>query len=229
MVLGLMISACTSISVRKGTTISILEDVTETDFVSRPNAQSIQSLFNLDKEPWSSVKFRHGIISSLIHNKRFDISLNGENALFGNELIRISKIKSFKASVDSILSLSYSDKPHNSSSIFTPIVDELKILQKDSLSSTRLYVFSDLQENNSEWFSVHQYNDFKLLKTNPEKVKDLFLEHTSGLIQASNIKIIVVYQPQTIKQDKVFALMRKVYTLVFDELGIDIEFIAHLN
>jgi hypothetical protein len=229
MVIGLTMSACTN-SEQTGITISVLEDVTETDFIAKPDIEAIRLRFNLEANSWQSATFRYGAISSLVHNKRSEFSLGGGTALMGNQLERDAEIKKFYTKMDATLSEPKDSTVHQYSSIWKPLVEELKVLQKDSLNQITLSVYSDLQENNGDWFSVHRYADLMLLEKSPEKVKALFLQQASEVAGgSSNIKVMVVYQPRTIKQDKAFALMRKLYTAVFAELGITIEFISHLN
>jgi len=229
LVLGLTLSACTN-SEQAGTTISVLEDVTEADFTTRPDAKAISSKFDLFDNSWQSATFRYGTMNSLVHNKRLELHIEGGMALTGNQLVRDAEIAQFEKDIDSILSMPKTDKTYNYSSIWKPIVEELLVLQKDTLSQITLSVYSDLQENNKDWFSVHRYKDLMLLENHPDKVKDVFLKQATGIVtNPSNLKVIVIYEPQTLKQDKRFAQMRRVYTDVFAELGIPIVFTAHLN
>lgn len=229
LVIGLTMSACTK-SEQVGTQISILEDRTEEDFIAKPNPIQIKQKFGLDEDSWKSAIFRHGHISSLVHNERAEIKLIGGTALLGNQLERDAEVEAFYKRTDSILNnrIDVGDYPY--SSIWKPIVEELVYLQKDTINSTELYVYSDLQENNSEWFSVHRYKDMLQLERQPERVKELFLKHASRLKRTdSTIKVIVVYQPRTIKEDKAFALMKALYTSIFKELNLPIEFVSNLN
>ncbi len=228
LVLGLMLSACTN-SEHTGMTISVLEDVTEPDFVARPNAEVVCTNFGLDDNPWQSATFRYGTVSSLVHNRRSELRLEGGTALMGNQLERDVEITKLHAGIDTILTASKDCEVHQFSSIWEPIVEELEYLQKDLQHQSTLYVFSDLQEN-SKWFSIHRYDDWKLLKTTPDKVKDLFLKQATSINRNnSNIKVVVVYQPANLKQDEIFSMLSALYSAVFNELGIQIEFTTNLN
>lgn len=229
LVIGLTVSACTN-SEQTGVTISVLEDVTETDFVARPKVKSIISDFEFDTYPWRCTTFRYGTMNSLVHNRRLELSLDGGTALTGNQFERDAEIAEFEKGIDSVLSVPRDDKAYRYSSIWKPIVEELMVLQKDTLNQITLNVYSDLQENNEDWFSVHRYKDLRLLQSSPDKVKDLFLEQAKDIVKnPSNIRVVVVYEPQTMKEDKRFRQMRQVYSSVFEELGVPIEFTAHLN
>ena len=227
--LGLTMSACTD-SNEQGTSISVLEDRTEEDFIAKPSSNRIKQKFGLDKDSWKSAIFRHGNISSLIHNERYEISLKGETAMFGNQLERDLEVKQFLSKADSILNSRVVKNDYEYSSIWRPIVEELVYLQRDSISSTTLYIYSDLQENNNEWFSVHRYKDLLQLEKKTNKVKNLFLDKAKAVSKtSSNIKVVVIYQPRTVKEDKAFSLIKTLYVDIFKNLNIPIEFVSNLN
>ncbi len=228
LVLGLMLSACTAD--KKQTIISVLEDVTEADFLVTPHMSTILPQFHLDKDKWQAVEFRYGSISSLIHNKRVSYKLMSENALFANDIERKAKIKQFKQDVSEALKKNTYTEAHRYSAIWTPLMDEIRALQNIPKSNATLYLYSDLQENNSSWFSIHKYNDLMLLERNTQKVAERFLSETEGIKKGNkNITVIVVYQPRTMKEDIAFSKMKKLYTIVFKELGISIAFITKLQ
>lgn len=228
LVFGLMVSACTT-SENQGTVISILEDITETDFIAKPNAKSISDQFNLKTDPWHSAVFRYGCISSLNHNGRKEYVLESEKALLGNQLKRKGEVRGFENAIEQILKTDTIASVHQYSTIWTPLVAELKILQQYPNSQCTLYVFSDLQENNATWFSVHRYKDLRLLEQSPKKVTELFLTKAQELQKGgSNLKVVVVYRPRTMKEDAAFSKMITLYKAVFGELNISIEFKANL-
>ncbi len=228
MVLGLILSACTNLE-QTGIKISVLEDVTEVDFIARPQPNAVVSAFGFENDLWQSAKFRYGSITSLIHNKHDACFITGENSLMGNEVERKGLVVHFKKDVRRILEQPKDFSKGQYSSIWERIVRELEVLQKNMQNQSILYVFSDLQENNATWFSVHHYEDLKVLKTTPDKVKDQFLKHATSIIRYNpNIKVVVVYQPKDMKQDASFSMLSALYTSVFDELGVAISFTAQL-
>lgn len=97
-------------------------------------------------------------------------------------------------------------------------------------SDATLYLFSDLQENNPDWFSLLKYEDAIELKRNMESVVKRFVSRADGIRKGSkNIKVVVVYQPHNIKEDAAFSKMKQLYSAIFKALGISIEFIANMN
>lgn len=226
-VTGLIVSACT-LSGNSNTVISVLEDMTETDFVAKPSAKNIINQFGFDMDLWHSATFRYGRINSLIHNGRDFASIKQENALLGNELERRRLVTNFNKDVHDILYKPKESSGYNHSSIWLPIVEELKILQSDSISKSKLYVFSDLQEN-TRWFSVFRIADIQLLESQTDALVDMFLCKSQEIKSSRVIEVIVVYQPKTIAEDELFQKLKQLYLKLFSSLGISIKFTANLN
>ncbi|MDC9723427.1 MAG: hypothetical protein PSN34_11755 [Urechidicola sp.] len=222
-----MLSACTN-SENKGLIISVLEDITETHLVAQPDAETITALYNFDTNLWQSATFRYGRINSLMHNSREVVTLKGQQVLLGNELERRQLVAGFNMDVSALLNKPKDSTTYQHSSIWLPLAEELKTLQKEDNSQITLYVFSDLRENTS-WFSTYRTSDMKLLNNKSETIIELFLAKAKGLTSSENIKVVVVYQPQTITEDEMFQELRMLYTQLFLKLGIDITFIANLN
>jgi hypothetical protein len=226
-VIGLIVSACT-VSNNSNTVISVLEDMTETDFVAKPSSKNIINQFSFDIDLWHSASFRYGRISSLVHNSRYFVSIDQEKALLGNELERRRLITNFNKDVRDILNKPKDSSGYNYSSIWLPIIEELKILQSDSISKSKLYVFSDLQEN-TRWFSVFRIADIHLLESQTDALVDSFLSKSKGIKSSNVIEVIVVYQPKTIAEDELFQKLKQLYLKLFSSLGISIKFTANLN
>lgn len=227
LVLGLMLSACTN-SENRTTVISVLEDHTETDFRAKPTKESITALYGFDTKLWQSATFRYGRINSLVHNVREESNIKGQQPLLGNELERRQLVADFNLDIKKLLERPKDSVVYQHSSIWLPLVEELMTLQKDTLSQTTLYVFSDLREN-SKWFSTYRASDMKLLNTKTEDVISLFLNKAKGITATDTIKIVVVYQPQTIEEDDFFRQLRELYSQLFSRLGMNITFTANLN
>ena len=226
-VYALTLSACTT-SADTPQVISVLEDVTETHFVAQPNTSSIIGQFNLEANLWKGAIFRYGQINSLIHNKREAFSLESNKALLGNELERRSAVKTFQNHIQQALKTVKDSTAHHSSSIWKPLVEELKSLQQLPNTNSVLYLFSDLQEN-SNWFSVHRYKDLQQLHTDKEAVWCLFLKQAEDIIASQTLTVVVVYQPRTLKEDEAFSKMKALYQTLFQKLGIPIVFTSHIN
>ena len=228
MVLWLTVSACTFFE-SKGRLISVLEDCTETDFIAQVEYETINPKFALDSDIWQSSVFRYGAITSLSRNKIEEVSLPSQNFLMGNDLERRQLVKQYKQNIQQILDEPRDYSNNQYSSIWKPIVRELEVLQTHTDKISTLYVFSDLGENSPRWFSIYKSEDLNLLKQNPEKVVSLFLKEASSVQRHNpNIEVVVVFQPKNMHEDDMFMTLSKLYTSIFQELGISLSFVSKL-
>ncbi len=227
MVLGLTMSACTNTGTTR-TTISVLEDVTESNFLTCPSHELLVPKLGLQSDMWASARFRYSTITGINYNHRKELFIEKQMALLGNELERKKKVTDFLSEMKTVLTKDKTTNPYKHSSIWEPLIKELIVLQKDTSFTTELYVFSDLQEN-ALWFSVYKKSDLKTLKMTPKKIVDLFLYKASAITKGTkHLKVIVVYQPKDIQEDMAFKHMVNLYTTLFEHLQISIEFTANI-
>ncbi len=215
---------CGTDTTDNGITISVLHDRTEDHFIARPTVDAITPLFPFGDDLWKGATFRYGEITGLNFNRRREVSIDNENSLLGNELERRQAISDFLVSVSKILNDTTAIAKQKESSIWRPIVEELKVLGRGSIQGSQLFVFSDLKENTSDGFSFYRPKDRKLLQNTPEKVVKTYLEMAEGVAASGNTRVTVVYQPHDTDDDKEYLLMVGLYKAVFKRLGIPIEF-----
>lgn len=226
-ILGISLTSCINTN-PIGQTIAVLEDITDTTFISRPEPNLIIKKFDLDKDKWQSARFRYGSITSVGYNKQFEITLEKEQSLLGNDLERRKIVAEFITELKEILTKNKTEKVLQHSSIWMPLVKELTLLQNDTIRNVTLYVFTDLQENSS-MFSVYKTKDLLLLHRNIQKVKTLFLNSIGDFKKTNpNLSVIIVFQPRDLKEDVQFQKMVALYKLLFKELEIPITFKANI-
>lgn len=219
-------TAC--IESHKNIQISVLRDVTETDFVAQPTYHGIATQFGLNDNMWHGVQFRYTTISDVQFNNLQSFGIEGEQSLLGNALDRKKTVDEFLHKVKQVLEhdKSYSERGH--SSIWVPLTREVVQLQKDPTSEATIYLFSDLIENSEIWSAYHT-KDIKLFDTDFNSVKARFLNEAHAVNRdQGNVKVIVVFQPKGLDDDRTYRKMVRLYTALFQELGITIEFIANL-
>ena len=203
--------------------ITILEDVTEPDFLSRPHAEAIFENYGFDKDLFAQANFRYSTISSLEHNPEHNLSLDGSGPFFANELDRRVAVKGFQRAIERIIPSVPPSQGHEYSSIWKPIVREIILLQQQE-GLKQLFIFSDLQEN-SKFFSIHQYSDFNRLVNQERQVMQQFLELAHQIERSDSLlNVTVVHQPKTMENDEQYNRMKALYQLIFRELDIDITF-----
>jgi hypothetical protein len=164
--------ACTS-NENKQTSISILKDITEPDFIAYPSSQNVLPVFRLKTDKWQSVRLRYSVLSSILYNQQYEYTLPSEMALFGNETERNYEVKKFTSKITYVLDSLSSQYSENYSCIWEPVVKELSYLQGQTSKSV-LYVYSDLQEN-SIWYSVYEKEYSKNQEADFLRTKLLFL------------------------------------------------------
>lgn len=206
--------------------ISVMEDITERDFKLSPSSESILPLYDFNNDMWKGAKFRYSVLSSINFNEQYNCSLPSETSLLGNEPQRKHLVKSFKNNVRFILDSSQHQNTESYSAIWEPIVKEMKSLQGKEISYT-LYIYSDLLENSS-WFSFYRKKDQRKLENRPKEIVELYLNKANGIKKHSHLKVIVMYQPRSVKEDADYQIMVSLYQQVFDKLELPISFKTNL-
>lgn len=216
----------------KGVRISILEDITETDFLVKPSPKNILPKLGLQDDLWSAVTFSYSTISDVSINKRYQKTLSLERELLGNSLQRKQEVSGFIKEIDSVLRSSANRKElasKNHSSIWKPLLAEIMELQKNTLMTSSIFLFSDLRENSRFW-SSYRKSDIEKLQNNFDAVIQQFLQKAAAVKnkQSDHIQVFVVYQPSSIEEDEQYEIMKNLYKTLFKELQISIEFVANI-
>jgi len=230
-VTGLMhicMSSCSSSETDDSLVISIMEDVTEKDYKTRPHSQTIINDLHLTDNPWRSVTFRYTTVSELDYNRQEEVSLIQENRLVGNSYLRKKKIKEYTSDISSIIEQTRTPVEQSQSAIFLPIIRELRQLAQMSANTKELYVFSDLKENDSEWFSFYRSSNLQSLKNYPDEVVELFLAQIPEGASFDNVSLHIIYEPLNADDNQEFRLMVKLYQNIFDSLNVPLSFSANM-
>jgi hypothetical protein len=223
---GILLTACTE--QQKDIHISVLKDVTEADFVQQPNYDGIAPQFGLQENIWQGVQFRYTTISDVQFNNQESFGIPGESSLLGNAFERKKTVEGFLKRVKQVLESDKSTQERGHSSIWRPVVRELIQLQEDSMAEATIYLFSDLAENSDMW-SAYRPKDVMLFDTDFNTVKDRFLDEAQGVRRdQGNVQVNVVFQPKDMDDDRNYQKMVRLYSALFQELGIPIEFVANL-
>jgi hypothetical protein len=226
MLLSIIITACAE--QKNDVHISVLRDVTEADFVAQPTYESIAPKFGLEDGLWHGVQFRYTTISDVQFNNLGSFGIEGESSLLGNALERKKTVDGFLKRVKQLLESDRSDIERGHSSIWIPLVREIVQHQKDPTTEATIYLFSDLIENSDIW-SAYRPKDVKLFDADFNTVKNRFLDEAHTVLRnQGNVKVVVIFQPRGLEDDRTYQKMVRLYTALFQELGISIEFIANL-
>lgn len=226
LLLVITVSACTSIN-HKENTVSVLEDVTEKHFLVRPDSASIASRFGLENNPWQPAIFRYGTLSSLRHTERHQYRIKGESSLMSNSITRRGTVEEFHRTISKILTSGKDSTEHLRSNLWLPILEEIQQLKDHP--QAELYIFSDGIEN-SELFSLSNWEDVKLLAEEPVVIHQRFIEVARSFdLSENSTQVFFVYRPESIEEDRTFTMIKRLYEGLFHELEIQVTFVSNLN
>ena len=227
LILVMLFGACTS-DTPQTAIYSVLFDRTD-PLLAQPNTPEITTFIDID-DTEKNIYFRYAQISAVDFNPITQLIRPASQAgLFSNAVLEKQKADGFDKELEQILTISDSIFPASHSSIFQPIVSELKVLQSmPKQHSKTLIIYSDLMENNN-WVSYYRPRDYLLLERNPERLVQYYLEKAKGLSKNSNIKVHVVFIPNDNLENARFQKLQALYQNIFNQLGISIFFSANLT
>lgn len=222
------ISSCSHFESQGTKIISVIEDRTETHFKIRPKPEDISTHLAMENNLWRGTIFRYTTVSEIDYNQQKEIVLQAENQLTGNSYLRKKKIQDFKNEITAMLEYPRDSLEQEQSAIFLPLIRELIQLSEMEGSEKELIVFSDLKENDSEWFSFYRSSNLKTLQENPEEALELFLSRVPEGATFNQVSIHIIYEPLDAQDNREFRLMIKLYQHVFRELGVPFKISANL-
>jgi hypothetical protein len=223
----LCISSCNLSETNNTHIYSVIEDITEHNFKTRPQAEDLLEYINIDEGLWGSTRLRYTTVSEIDYNQRKELILSPENKYTGNSYLRKKEVQSFKNEVAHILENSTDSIAQTQSSIFLPIIRELDQLSLMRGAKRELIVFSDLKENDL-WFSFYNPSDLKSLENDMEKIGMLFLSKIPKDVRIKDVSLTIIYEPLDANDNQEFRLMVDLYKHIFKKLDVPISFSANL-
>ncbi|NVN95460.1 MAG: hypothetical protein HXX18_09285 [Bacteroidetes bacterium] len=197
-------------------------------FTVKPKADEIKNLYDFKNNIWDEANFRLINITDININKTYQAKIESENYLLSNKFKRKEKIKAFLTDIDKITVNSEKEKiGKDYSAIYEPIAKELNRLSQHKADKKYMLIYGDLMQNTDE-ISFYDKNVFEKLKSNPDKIKQYFNSQVS-LNNLGGIKIILLFQPNNIKQDVEYKVVSEFYKKLFEEKGAKVEITANLN
>ncbi len=224
----LSISSCNPFETQDTKVISVMEDRTETHFKMRPKSEDISAHLAMEDNLWKGTIFRFTTVSEIDYNQQTEVVLQPENKITGNSYLRKKKIQDFKNQITGILNYPRDSLEQKQSAIFLPVIRELIHLSEMEGSVKELIVYSDLKENDSDWFSFYRSSNLKTLQKNPDKAVELFLSKVPDGTKFNRVSLHIIYEPLDSQDNKEFRLMIKIYQQVFNKLEIPFEISANL-
>jgi hypothetical protein len=224
----LSISSCNPFETQDTKVTSVMEDRTETHFKIRPKSEDISAHLGMENNPWRGTIFRFTTVSEIDYNQQTEVVLEPENKITGNSYLRKKKIQDFKNEITGILNYTRDSLEQKQSAIFLPVIRELIHLSEMEGAAKELILYSDLKENDSEWFSFYRSSNLKTLQENPDKAVELFLSKVPDGTKFNGVSLHIIYEPLDSQDNKEFRLMINIYQRVFNKLGVPFKISANL-
>lgn len=184
---------------------SILVDIT-TPGAEMPDSTSIKNSLAIQEDKWAGTSFALATISDVGYNPKCECKIAPASSLLDNLVERNHEVRQFWNCYRSAWKLLNDTLGREHSSVFQPIVYELELLLGSPATTKNLVVYSDLQEHSSV-FSVHDPQDFALLKKNPKAVLERLEAKTPIPSSLAGITIQFIYRPLHPDDDERFSLM----------------------
>lgn len=205
---------------------SILHDTTD-PLLSVPDTDElVRSMDTTD--PDKTIVIRYGNISDVDYNKVEELVRPRQQiGLLANQVVEKKKQRQFEKELQSLFQERDSLEPASHSSIFVPIVRELKFLASlPDASIKHLIIYSDLIEN-SDLVSFYHPEGMRLLNHHQDILLKMYMEKTKTIPPISNIRVQVIFIPKNQTENTQFRKIQELYQKVFDELNIPIVFSAN--
>ncbi len=220
-----MLCGCTATGERTEV-YSILYDITD-PLLAVPDADELVSAMDI-ADPDKTIIIRYANLTDVDYNKvRELVRPQRQMGLLANEVSEKKKQRQFERDVRALFGERDSLGPAPNSSVFLPIVNELRYLASLPREYTKqVIIYSNLMEN-SDLISFYRPQDIYLLDHRPEILLERFMEKTKGLPPISNIHVQVIFIPRDQAENARFRNIAVLYQKVFDGLKIPIVFSAN--
>jgi hypothetical protein len=200
--------------------LTVLADRTETDAITPPDIFTIRSVCNISKYPERSIDFRFLNIGNTDFNPVYHAELATADIL-GNKLERKSAVTTFFNVIDTLLVKENEYKyEYQTSSILTPLTEQLIRLQQTDASEKVVLLYSDVFEHSS-LISAYSKYDTKRIRKSPTLVANE-LRDKLQLTDFSGITLVIVHHPKTVADNYRFKLFVQLYRELFSNTNLNI-------
>lgn len=208
---------------------SVLHDITD-PLQAIPDPDELIRFMDIT-EPDKTIVLRYAHISDVDFNTvKQLVRPQQQTGLLANQVQEKKKHRQFEKDVRKLFEKQDSLAPASHSSVFLPIIRELRYLASLPDEYTKhLIIYSDLMENNNDFVSFYQPKDIRLLHQHPDILKDRYLNTAGTLPAVSNLHVQVIFIPKDNTENTQYREIQVLYQNVFDELGIPITFSANLT
>lgn len=205
---------------------SILYDITD-PLLAVPDADELVPAMDI-ADPDKTLVVRYANLTDVDYNKvRELVRPQRQTGLLANEVSEKKRQRQFKKDVRVLFGERDSLEPAPHSSVFLPIISELRYLASLPRKHTKhVIIYSNLIEN-SDLISFYRPQGIYLLDHRPEILLERYMEKTQGLPPISNINVQIIFIPRDQAENVRFRNIAGLYQKVFDGLKIPIVFSAN--
>ncbi len=220
-----MLCGCTATE-KRTEVYSILYDITD-PLLAVPDSDELVSAIDI-ADPDMTLVVRYANLTDVDYNKvRELVRPQRQTGLFANEVSEKKKQRQFKKDIMGLFGESDSFEPASHSSVFLPIISELRYLASLPREHKKyVIIYSNLMEN-SGLISFYRPQGIYLLDHHPEMLLERYMEKTKGLPPIFNIHVQIIFIPRDQAENARFQNIARLYQNVFDQLNIPIVFSAN--
>lgn len=218
--------SCTSISDKIETEVSVLVDNTGSpEAIELPSSETVlrHLIGSGETRNFGSVRlFELNGFTGI--KERSKASTNDPGMFYRLEKGKVKKDRFLlKHQVQEVLSsaqqLSYGS---DQSRLYSNICKYFRSLESDPTINHVVYIASDLIEN-SDAYTLYNLTPYQIAAHEADIEAQLF--QTCALPRRDNVTIYYAYAPQSVIEDRRYAVMQRIYTKLFAQAGYEVKFI----
>lgn len=193
-----------------------------------PSAENLWQFMNADNSD-THLTFRYAMLSDVDMNVVQQLQRPAQQSgLFANAVNEKKRHKGFKGTFNALFEQNDSIGASHSA-IFKPILEELNYLAKlPNTDVKHLIIYSNLVEN-SDWLSYYSGTDLWQLRYALKTIVKRYLAQVPKATNYKGVQLHIVFKPSDFEDNKRFKQLRAVYTEVFSQLNVQINFSANLT
>lgn len=193
----------------------------------KADTEGVKKMLSIEDDRWGGYHFRLLIISEIDYTEAYEADIKPVCEAQANAYERKRKIATFNKKVEDIL-LKDEKKPYNKqeSSIYLPLVVEMKRLMSRNAGRRVLIAYTDLIEKSSvmNWYNKKQ---LKTLEENPDSTAKM-LQKQAEIPDLSGLEIHFIYQPVSIEENNRYRIISNFYKGLLESKGAAVEIQANI-
>lgn len=181
-----------------------------------PSANDLLSAFDLKNNPYQSIRLNISTISEKDHNRTTCISLEHEEELQSNPVIREAKILHFGRQLQQCLNAIRNTDTSSHSIIYRAIAACANELASSTAKRRLLVIYSNLYENSD--INFYHQRVLRQIQDSPDAVQHC-LEREYSIQSLKGIEVWLIYNPASYQDNDHFRLIAGLYQRMLQSHG----------